>query len=81
MSALKEKLQAKLSATREQVKAILRDYPEADVIPEVLFVLHDSYSQIGFQREADAVREHLLQTYPESSEATKLPQAGEPGGS
>lgn len=51
---------------------ILQTYPEADVIPETLFVLHASYFRVGFRAEADLVQERLLELYPDSPQAVKL---------
>lgn len=50
-------------------ESLVQEYPEAAVVPRVLYMLHDSYSQVGFRAEADAVREHLLTRYPDSPEA------------
>lgn len=54
---------------------ILQTYPEAEVIPETLFVLHDSYARVGFQAEADLVRQRLLELYPDSPQAQDLLEA------
>lgn len=50
-------------------ESLVQEFPEADVIPNVLYMLHDSYSQVGFRAEADAVRDQLLARYPDSPEA------------
>jgi outer membrane assembly lipoprotein YfiO len=50
-------------------ESLVQEFPETDVIPSVLFLLHDSYSQVGFRSEANAVRDLLLARYPDSSEA------------
>lgn len=57
---------------------ILQTYPETEVVPEALFLLHDSYSRVGFRMEADLVRDRLLELYPDSPQARKL--ASEDGG-
>ncbi|MCK5488753.1 MAG: outer membrane protein assembly factor BamD [Gemmatimonadetes bacterium] len=59
---------------------ILQTYPEADVVPETLLVLHDSYYQVGFRMEADAVRQRLLELYPDSRAAKSLPERDEDEG-
>lgn len=53
-------------------ESTVREYPEAPVIPEVLALLHDSYSQVGFMAEAEAVRETLLERFPESPQASAI---------
>lgn len=55
---------------------ILRTYPEADVVPETMFVLHDSYVRVGFRMEADATRRRLIELYPDSPQAKELAQDG-----
>jgi outer membrane protein assembly factor BamD len=56
---------------------ILQTYPEADVVPEVLFYLHDSYDRVGFRAEARLVRERLLELYPDSPQAQELLESQE----
>lgn len=57
-------------------ESTVQEYPDAPVIPEVLAKLHDSYSQVGFLAEAVAVRETLLERFPDSPEARALADAG-----
>lgn len=59
---------------------ILQTYPEAEVVPETLLVLHDSYYRVGFQMEADAVKQRLLELFPDSPEARALPEPDEDEG-
>jgi outer membrane protein assembly factor BamD len=54
---------------------ILQTYPEADVVPETLLVLHYSYTRVGFQMEADLVQQRLLELYPDSEQAQELTEA------
>ena len=54
---------------------ILQTYPEAEVVPETLLVLHYSYSKVGFQMEADLVQQRLLELYPDSEQAQELAEA------
>lgn len=54
------------------LEGVLRKYPEADVAPQVLLLLHDSYSRVGFRAEADATRTYLLENFPDSREAKEL---------
>jgi outer membrane protein assembly factor BamD (BamD/ComL family) len=59
---------------------ILQTYPEADVVPETLLVLHYSYARVGFQMEAELVQQRLLEIYPDSEQAQELAEAaGEEG--
>ena len=51
---------------------ILQTYPEAEVAPQTLFVLHDSYAEVGFRAEADLVRQRLIELYPDSPQAREL---------
>ena len=57
------------------LESVLETYPGSEVEPEVLALLHDAYSYVGFSREAEQIRERLLQAYPDS------PEAGEFAGS
>ena len=50
-------------------ESLILEFPETDVIPNVLFLLQDSYTQVGFRAEATAVRDQLLARYPDSPEA------------
>jgi outer membrane protein assembly factor BamD len=59
---------------------ILQTYPEADVVPETLLVLQDSYYRVGFRMEADAVRQRLLELFPDSRAAQALPERDEDEG-
>lgn len=57
------------------LESVLNSYPGSEVEPEVLALLYDAYSYVGFSREAEQIRERLLQGYPDS------PEAGEFAGS
>jgi outer membrane protein assembly factor BamD len=61
------------------LEGVLETYPGSEVEPEVLALLHDAYSYVGFSREAEQVRERLLQAYPESPEAVDMASSSEPG--
>jgi outer membrane protein assembly factor BamD len=63
------------------LESILRTYPEADVLPQVLLLLEDSYSRVGFRAEADATRRYLLDTFPNSEEARELAARHDSAGS
>jgi outer membrane protein assembly factor BamD len=51
---------------------ILQTYPEAEVVPETMFVLYDSYDRVGFRMEAEAVLRRLNELYPDSPQAVEL---------
>lgn len=53
-------------------ESTVQEFPDAPVVPEVLAKLHDSYSKVGFLAEASAIRETLLQRFPDSPEARAL---------
>lgn len=59
---------------------ILQTYPEAEVAPQTLFVLHDSYSRVGFRAEADLVRQRLIELYPDSPQAAEILEGEEDEG-
>ena len=59
---------------------ILQTYPEAEVVPETLLVLYDSYEKVGFRAEAGFVRDRLLELYPDSPQAQEIQQLQEDEG-
>lgn len=59
-------------------EATVQEFPDAPVIPEVLYYLHDSYAKVGFRAEAEAVRKTLLERFPESPEARSFAHPEEP---
>jgi outer membrane assembly lipoprotein YfiO len=61
------------------LESVLESYPGSSVEPEVLALLYDAYSYVGFSREAEQVRERLLQAYPDSPEAGAIAAQAEPG--
>lgn len=50
--------------------------PDASVIPEILRRLYRSYRRVGFDAEAEAVRERLLRDWPDSPQADDLRDEG-----
>ena len=58
-------------------EAIVQEFPQAEVIPEVLLRLHDSYSEVGFRAEAETVRGILLERFPDSPEARRFAPDGD----
>ena len=61
------------------LESVLESYPGSGVEPEVLALLHDAYSYVGFSREAEQVRERLLQAYPDSPEAGEAARSAASG--
>lgn len=62
------------------LEAVLADYPEAPVVPEVLATLYRSYRELGFESEAQSIRERLLSEHSGSPEAERLESADNGGG-
>lgn len=64
------------------LESIVDTYPEAPALPNVLALLHESYSRVGFRAEAQAVRERLLRDFPDTEQARRVRErgsSGEPG--
>lgn len=53
-------------------KALEQAPAGAHVVPEILRRLYESYRRVGFDAEAEAVRQRLLREWPESPEAEAL---------
>lgn len=51
---------------------VLKSYPKAPIVPDVLASLYHSYRKIGFDSEARDVRKRLLTEYADSQAARKL---------
>ncbi|MDP2479269.1 MAG: outer membrane protein assembly factor BamD [Candidatus Palauibacterales bacterium] len=51
---------------------ILKNYPKAPIVPDVLASLYHSYRKIGFDSEAKDVRQRLLTEHADSQAARKL---------
>lgn len=51
---------------------LLKEYPDATVVPAALLKLHEAYRKIGYDEEAAEVRERLLREFPSSPEARSL---------
>lgn len=62
------------------LEAVLEQYPETPVVPEVLATLYRSYTELGFESEARSVRERLLSEYSETPEAERLRGMSDNGG-
>lgn len=48
---------------------LLREYPGTSVVPKALLRLVEIYVQLGYEEEARAAKERLLQEYPNTAEA------------
>ena len=68
-----------LEAAIIYLENIVQTYPEADVMPRVLYLLHSAYSVIGFQAEADATRQRLVTAYPDSDETMQIGASADSG--
>ncbi len=53
-------------------EVVLKNYPKAPIVPDVLASLYHSYRKIGFDSEAKDVRKRLLTEYADSRAARKL---------
>ena len=53
-------------------ESALEDYPDAAIIPDVLALLYRSYRRLGFDAEAEAMRDRLLTRYPDSDAAQSI---------
>lgn len=62
------------------LEAVLDEYPEAPVVPEVLATLYRSYTELGFESEARSVRKRLLSEYSGSPAAERVQQMSDNGG-
>ncbi len=51
---------------------VVEEYPDTSSAPEALLRLYQAYTEIGWEQEADAVRERLLETYPDSEAAQSI---------
>ena len=52
-------------------KALVEDPPE-EIVPDLLLRLYRSYDLVGYETEADAIRERLLAEFPDSEETRLL---------
>ena len=54
------------------LEELLDQHPEAPVVPEVMATLFRSYRELGFDREARAIRERLLEEHGDSTAAREV---------
>lgn len=59
---------------------VLTNFPETDAAAEALLRLYQSYTEIGWEREAGEARDRLLREYPDSAEADEVRANGDGGG-
>ena len=59
---------------------VLAKYPNTDTAAQALLRLHQSYTEIGWEREADEARERLLRDFPDSEAAREVRANGGEGG-
>ena len=61
---------------------VLTDYPDTDAAAQALLRLFQSYTEVGWEREAEDARERLLREYPDSDAALEVRAngGGEGGG-
>ena len=53
-------------------ESALDDYPDAAIIPDVLALLYKSYRRLGFDAEAEVMRDRLLSRYPDTDAARSV---------
>ena len=53
-------------------KALSEAPPNAEIVPEILMTLYESYRRVGFDSEARVVRERLLREHADSEQARRL---------
>lgn len=53
-------------------ETVLQDYPETEVVPDVMLRYYRSLRNLGFDAEASQVRERLLSEHPDSRAAREI---------
>jgi outer membrane protein assembly factor BamD len=59
---------------------LLTQYPRTEAAAEALFRLYESYTQIGWEAEAEEARQRLLREFPDSDAARQVRADGGDGG-
>lgn len=59
---------------------VLTNYPDTDTAAQALLRLYESYSEIGWEREAEEARDRLLRDFPDSEAADQVRANGGDGG-
>jgi outer membrane protein assembly factor BamD len=57
-------------------EGVASDYPETAWAPRALLRLHESYTRLGYEQEAEAARERLLREFPSSPQARQIDGTG-----
>lgn len=58
------------------LKEIVDQYPSAPVAPEAMLTLYRSYRELGFDSEADDIRQRLLDEHGDTEQARRLREEG-----
>jgi outer membrane protein assembly factor BamD len=53
-------------------EGVASDFPETTWAPRALLRLHESYTRLGYEQEAQAARERLLREFPDSPQAQQI---------
>lgn len=57
-------------------ETVVTDFPDTEWAPWALYQMIDVFGRIGYQRDVEATRELLLETYPDSEPAQQLLEDG-----
>lgn len=57
-------------------EAVVTEYPQTPWAPRALLRLHESYTRLGYEQEAQAAKERLLRDFPSSPEAQQIDGSG-----
>jgi outer membrane protein assembly factor BamD len=57
-------------------EGVANDYPETPWAPRALLRLHESYTRLGYDQEAQEARERLLREFPDSPQARQIEGTG-----
>lgn len=57
-------------------EGVATDYPETPWAPRALLRLHESFTILGYEQEAQAARERLLREFPTSPQARQIDGSG-----
>jgi outer membrane protein assembly factor BamD len=57
-------------------EGVAADFPETQWAPRALLRLHESYSRLGYEQEAEAAKQRLLRDFPSSPQARQIDGTG-----
>lgn len=60
-------------------ETVADEYPETSWAPRALLRLHESYTRLGYEQEAQAAKERLLREFPDSPQARQIDGTGATG--